>query len=319
MRLVFMGTPEFARATLAHLCDSDHEILAVVTGQEKPVGRNRKPTPTEVCQEADCRGFRILTPKSLKSEKLYDELKEMKPDLFVVAAFRILPPRLIGLPRLGSINVHTSLLPKYRGAAPIHWALINGETETGLTSFFLKETIDTGDMIHQEIIAITENDTYDTLHDRLCQNAGPFLLKTLELIERGETRPLPQEDSRATGAPKINALDALIDFGLPAARVRDFVRGLATRPGAYTFFRGSKIKIHACALSEDQTDPATRPGTVLPDKKRLLVQGGDSAVELLKVVPAGKREMDGRSFKNGFRPEPGEVFGEIPKGAQEKL
>lgn len=319
MKIVFMGTPEFARATLAHLCESDHEILAVVTGREKPVGRNRRPTPTEVCKEAGCRGFRTLTPKSLKSEELYNDLKKLNPDLFVVAAFRILPPRLINLPRLGSINVHTSLLPKYRGAAPIHWALINGETETGLTSFFLRETIDTGDMIYQEKVAITDNDTYDTLHDRLCQKAGPFLLKTLELIERGETRPLPQEESRATRAPKINAFDALIDFGLPAARVRDFVRGLATKPGAYTYFRGSKIKIHACALVEGSNHAATRPGTVLPDKKKLLVQCGDSAVELLKVVPAGKKEMEGRSFKNGFRPEPGEVFGEIPQESREKL
>jgi len=319
MKIVFMGTPEFARATLTHLCDSNHEILAVVTGQEKPVGRNRKLTSTEVCQEANCRGFRVLTPQSLKSEELYKDLEGLAPDLFVVAAFRILPPRLYNLPRLGSINIHTSLLPKYRGAAPIHWALINGETETGLTSFFLKETVDTGDIIYQEKVAITENDTYDTLHARLCKKAGPFLLKTLDLIERGETEVLPQDDNRATRAPKINAFDALIDFGLPAARVRDFVRGLATKPGAYTYFRGSKIKIHACGPVEGLSDAAARPGAVLPDKKRLLVQCGDSAVELLKVVPAGKKEMDGRSFKNGFRPEPGEVFGEIPRESQEKL
>jgi methionyl-tRNA formyltransferase len=319
MKIVFMGTPEFARATLAHLCESDHEILAVVTGREKPVGRNRKLTPTEVCREADCRGFRIITPKSLKSEKLYNTLKELDADLFVVAAFRILPPKLFNLPRLGAINIHTSLLPKYRGAAPIHWALINGETETGLTSFFLKETVDTGDIIYQEKIEITENDTYDTLHDRMCKKAGPFLLKTLDMIEKGESRPLPQDDDRATRAPKISAFDALIDFGLPASRVRDFVRGLATRPGAYTYFRGEMFKIHACAVADDHSNPDARPGTILPDKKRLLVQCGDEAVELLKVVPAGKKEMDGRSFKNGFRPEPGEVFGEIPKGTQEKL
>lgn len=318
MKIVFMGTPEFARATLAHLCESDHKILAVVTGREKPVGRNRKLTPTEVCQEADCRGFKIITPKSLKSDKLYNTLRDLNPDLFVVAAFRILPPKLFNLPRLGSINIHTSLLPKYRGAAPIHWALINGETETGLTSFFLKETVDTGDIIYQEKIAITENDTYDTLHARMCERAGPFLLKTLDMIEQGESRVLPQDDDRATRAPKISAFDALIDFGLPAARVRDFVRGLATRPGAYTYFRGSMFKIHACAVAEEASDPAARPGTILPDRKRLLVQCGDRAVELLKVVPAGKKEMDGRSFKNGFRPEPGEVFGEIPKGTQEK-
>lgn len=317
MKVVFMGTPEFARATLAYLCDSSHEVLAVVTGPEKPVGRNRKLTPTEVCREAGCRGLPIFTPRKLRSDEFYEQLKALKADLFVVAAFRILPPRLIRLPRLGAINLHTSLLPKYRGAAPIHWALINGDTETGLTSFFLKETIDTGDIIYQEKVAITENDTYDTLHNRLRDQAGPFLLKTLEMIERGESRPIPQEDSRATRAPKINAFDALIDFGLPAVRVRDFVRGLATRPGAYTYFRGDKLKIHACALFNEEADPTTRPGSVLPDKKRFLVQCGDRAVELLKVVPSGKKEMDGRSFKNGFRPEPGEVLGEPPERALE--
>jgi methionyl-tRNA formyltransferase len=201
--------------------------------------------------------------------------------------------------------------------------LINGETETGLTSFFLKKKVDTGDIIFQERIAITVNDTYDSLHERLSRMAGPFLLKTLDLIESGENRPLVQDDTQASRAPKIGPFDAMIDFGLPADKVGNFVRGLATQPGAYTFFRGKKIKIHACLEAGETTDAGIRPGTIIADRKRLLVQCGPggrkaSAVELLRVVPAGKKEMDGVSFLNGFKPLPGELFGEISHGAEER-
>jgi methionyl-tRNA formyltransferase len=323
MRIVFMGTPEFAQAILRPLCESSHEILAVVTGPDKPVGRRRRLTPTPVRVEAERLGLSVLTPSSLKDDTFFEKLQTLNADLFVVAAFRILPPRLIALPRLGAINIHTSLLPKYRGAAPIHWAIINGESETGLTSFFLRETIDTGDIILQERTTITATDTYDTLHDRLASMAGPFLLTTLALIERGERRPEPQDESRATRAPKIHPFDALIDFGMPADRVRDFVRGLATRPGAYTYFRGDKIKVHECAMAVGDNQAGVRPGTILPDRKRLIaacsaVSGRATAVEITRVVPAGKQEMDGQSFKNGYRPLPGEVFGEIKEGVQEK-
>ncbi|MBD3258768.1 methionyl-tRNA formyltransferase [candidate division GN15 bacterium] len=317
MKLVFMGTPEFARATLASLHQSDHQILAVVTGRDKPAGRRRKLTPTPVREEAEQHGMPVLMPKSLKSDKFFAAMRELEADLFVVAAFRILPPRVFSLPRRGSINIHTSLLPRYRGAAPIHWAIINGETETGLTSFFLKETVDTGDMILQEKTEITREDTYDTLHARLSRMAGPFLLETLNLIERGESRPVPQTDVEATRAPKITPEDGLIDFGMPARRVCDFVRGLATKPGAYTYFQGKKTKLHFCVeVTEDIPDTdGSRPGQVLPDRKRLLIQcgkvnGQPTAVEVLRIVPEGKREMDGRSFVNGFRPEPSDVFGE---------
>ncbi len=323
MKIVFMGTPEFARVALSHLCDSGHEVLAVVTGRDKRVGRKRKLMPTLVRQEAERRGLPVLTPKSLKSQKLSDELSALQADLFVVAAFRILPPSLYGLPRLGAINIHTSLLPKYRGAAPIHWAIINGEEETGLTSFFLNEQVDTGDMILQERTTITENDTYDTLHDRLADMAGPFLLKTLGMIDKGESTPIRQSNAEATRAPKITPFDALIDFGMPAAKVCQFVRGMATKPGAYTYFRGAKIKIHACLVSDRIADSNIRIGGILPDRKKLLVvcgrtEDGPTVVELTRVVPAGKKEMDGISFKNGFRPEPGEVLGQISEGVQEK-
>ncbi|MBU0984660.1 MAG: methionyl-tRNA formyltransferase [candidate division Zixibacteria bacterium] len=317
MRIVFMGTPEFACANLTCLCQSRHEVVGVVTGRDKPTGRGRRLAPTLVCNEAAQHKVPVFKPKSLKSKALHDELRALGPDLFVVAAFRVLPPTLFDLPRLGSINIHGSLLPKYRGAAPINWALINGEKETGLTSFFLKEKVDTGDMILQEKISIADDETFDTLYDRLCTMAGPFLLKTLDLIEKGESAPIPQNDTEATPAPKLTPFDALIDFGLPAENVRNFVRGMATRPGAWTWFRGKKTKIHACVVSDFPPDPAARPGTVLPSRKKLLVQCNNSVVELLKVVPEGKREMDGMSFRNGFRPETGEVFGDVSQRGQE--
>ena len=305
MKIVFMGTPEFARAILEKLIDSDHEILAVVTGADKPAGRRRALTPTVVRKLAEEHKHPVLMPKSLKDDSLYQSLAALEADLFVVAAFRILPPRLFELPRLGAINIHASLLPKYRGAAPINWAIINGETETGLTSFFLKQKVDTGDMILQTKVTIAPTDTYDSLHDRLADLAGPFTLETLALIEKGKIRPIAQNDAVATPAPKIHPDDALIDFNQPSAKVANFIRGMATKPGAYTFFRGEKLKVHFARPSE-QKPGASTPGSILSNKKALLVQCHDSVVELTRVVPAGRKEMDGVSFINGFRPQAGE-------------
>jgi methionyl-tRNA formyltransferase len=310
MKLVFMGTPEFARRILAHLCDHGrHNVLAVVTGPEKQFGRGRKLLRTACHDEALKRNLLVLTPQSLKEASLRDELDKLKADLSVVAAFRILPPSLYNLPSKGSINIHASLLPAYRGAAPINWAIVNGEKETGLTSFFLKESVDTGDMILQKSTSISNDDSYDSLHDKLADMGGPFLLETLDMIEAGKSKPIMQDDSKASRAPKISPFDAMIDWGFPADKVRNFVRGMATKPGAYTYFRGSRLKVHACAVAGNSVEPL-RPGTILADKKRLLIQCDRSAVELLKVVPEGRGEIDGRSFINGFHPRPDEVLGE---------
>jgi methionyl-tRNA formyltransferase len=310
MKVVFMGTPEFARRILAHLCDSNrHDVLCVVTGPEKQSGRGRKLLRTACHEEALIRNLPVLTPPSLKDVSLRHQLADLQADLFVVAAFRILPPSIFNLPSKGSINIHGSLLPAYRGAAPINWAIVNGEKETGLTSFFLKESVDTGDMILQKRTAISDDDTYDSLHDKLADMGGPFLLETLELIEGGKFKPVIQDDTKVSRAPKISPFDAMIDWGFPADRVRNFVRGMATKPGAYTYFRGSRLKVHACAVTESLSE-VTRPGTILTDKKRLLIQCDRSAVELITVVPEGRGEIDGRSFINGFHPQPNEVLGE---------
>ena len=308
MKIVFMGTPGFARAILESLIDSNHEILAIVTGQDKPVGRKRVPTPTEVRQLAERHSLPVLTPSSLKDDELHRQLKELDADLFVVAAFRILPPRLFNLPRLGSINIHASLLPKYRGAAPINWAIINGEKETGLTSFFLKKKVDTGDMILQQRTEIAITDTYDSLHRKLAEMAGDFALKTIELIANNPGEPTLQTDSDASPAPKIEPADAAIDFDQTADKVAAFIRGMATRPGAYTFFRGQKLKVHMAVVSDEASLSDAAPGVIVSHKKKLLANCHDSVVELTRVVPAGKKEMDGVSFVNGFRPKAGESF-----------
>ena len=305
-----MGTPEFACKPLLALHESRHEVLAVVTGRDKRRGRRGMPCSTDVCCSAKDLGLPVLTPKSLKSEKLYKELTAFNADLFVVIAFRILPERLFCLPKWGAINIHASLLPKYRGAAPINWALINGEEETGLTSFVLRRKVDAGDIILQEKVTIGENENYDSLYDRMSEKSGAFLLKSIELLEKGDFTPILQDESLVTPAPKIQPFDALIDFGLPAPKVRDFVRGLSTKPGAYTLFRGKQIKIITCRVAETGSSATVRPGTIIIERKRLLIQCAESVIEILTLIPEGKKLMDGISFLSGARPKPGELFGE---------
>jgi methionyl-tRNA formyltransferase len=318
MRIVYMGTPEFARPPLVALCESRHEVLAVVTGPDKHVGRGHKLVSTPVKQEAEARSLPVLTPTRLKDNDLRNALAELKADLFVVIAFRILPETLFTLPRLGSVNIHGSLLPAYRGAAPINWAIINGEVETGLTSFFLKKDVDTGNMILQEKTNIGPEDSYDLLASRMSAQAGPFLLATLEAIERGDHAGVAQDSGRASFAPKLTPSNSMLDWGFPAEYVHNFVRGLCSKPGAYTYFRGKRLKVLECRVSGDAQALVLRPGTILPDKRRLLVQCANSVVELARIVPEGKGEMDGAAFLNGFRPRPDEVLGDLSVGEEEK-
>lgn len=313
MKIVYMGTPRFAVPALEALSKSKHQITAVVTGEDKPSGRGKKVQATPVKLKAAKLGLSVITPNSLKSDKFYEELKSINPDLIVVIAFRILPERIFELPKNGTINIHGSLLPKYRGAAPIHWAIINGEKETGLTSFFLKKKVDTGDLILQEKTRITEDDTYDTLAARMSEMAGPFLIRTIDLVESGQVKLMKQDEKQASPAPKLTPENCQVDFGFPAENVHNFIRGLSTTPGAYTYFREQKIKLYKSCLPENPVANAADSGSILPDKTRLLVKCAKSAIELLEVVPEGRKAMDGRSFINGFRPQEGEMFGKAVK------
>lgn len=308
MKIVYMGTPAFAVPALEALSKSSHSIAAVVTGPDKPSGRGKKVQPTPVKSKAEELGILVLTPKSLQSDELFDQLFGLEPDLIVVVAFRILPERIFNLPDKGSINIHASLLPKYRGAAPIHWALINGEKETGLTSFFLKKKVDTGDIILQQELKINENDNYDSLSQRMSELSGAFLLETLNIIETDKYELQNQNQSKATPAPKLTPENCMIDFGFPAVNVNNFIRGLSTTPGAYTFFREKKLKIYKSRLVDENHSDEIESGTIIPDKSRLLVKCTESVIEILEVVPEGRSPMDGRSFINGFQPEQGEMF-----------
>jgi methionyl-tRNA formyltransferase len=313
MKIVYMGTPAFACPPLKALQESRHDIALVVTGVNKRSGRGKKEKATEIAKLAEQLYLPVIKPSSLKDDELYDTIKQLQPDLIVVVAFRILPKKLFSLPKFGSINIHGSLLPKYRGAAPINWALINGEKETGLSAFYLKQKVDTGDIISQVRISINDKDNFDSLYNRLSETAAPFLLETIEQIESGATNPIIQDESLVSNAPKITPFDALIDFGFPSVNVWNFVRGMSSRPGAYTFFRNKKLKILSCEPVIDYQETGTRPGTIVNIKKKLIVQCADSAVEMKQLIPDGKNEMDGISFINGFRPEEGEVMGELPK------
>ncbi len=303
-----MGTPEFACASLAALQNSEHTIAAVVTGPDKPTGRGKNLRPTAIKQQAEQFGLPVLMPESLKSEDFYQELKELAPDLIVIVAFRILPERIFALPKYGSLNIHASLLPKYRGAAPIQWALINGDKETGLSSFLLKSKVDTGDIILQQKTKIDDNENFDSLYNRLSQMAGPFLLDSIKKIESKDFKPVRQDESLSTPAPKLKSSDALIDFEKSALKVHNLIRGLATRPGAFTFFRGKKVKVYASKLSDKTSESSAQPGSIMSDKSELLVQCDQSVLELTRLLPEGKKVMDGRSFINGYRPESGESF-----------
>lgn len=299
-----MGTPEFARRPLEYLYHSArHEIVAVVTGPDKPAGRGRRMISTAVKQTAEGLNLPVLTPQSLKDNKFIEEIKSVGADIFVVVAFRILPEKLFTIPPYGSINLHGSLLPKYRGAAPINWAIINGEKETGLTTFFLKKMVDTGNIIYQEKIAIGEDETYDELYIRMAELAGPVIEKTLDLIQAGKAEPVEQDEGLATPAPKLTPFDGLIDWGFPAENVVNFIRGLSTVPGAYTTFRGKKLKIFKARKVDIDTGAKSRPGQVLDDKRKLLVAVSGGVVEILDLLPEGKKRMTGEQFIRGYHPD----------------
>jgi methionyl-tRNA formyltransferase len=310
MKIVFMGTPDFARRPLGYLYkNTRHEIVAVVTGPDKKAGRGRKVTPTPVKKEADEFAIPVLTPASLKDEAFIERIRAYNADLFVVVAFRILPEKLFSIPKFGSINLHGSLLPKYRGAAPINWALINGEKETGLTTFFLKKKVDTGNIIYQEKIDIGDEENFDELYERMSNLAGPVIDKTLDLIESGKANPISQDSSLAIPAPKISPFDCMIDWGFPSANVVNFIRGLSTKPGAFTFFRNKNLKIFKAKNADIDMTEKIRPGQIINDKKRLLVAVANGAVEILDLLPEGKKRMTGEQFINGYHPKE-EILGE---------
>ncbi len=310
MRIIFMGTPEFAVPSLRAIAeaDSDFEIVLVVTGRDKPrKSRKSEPEPTPVKKNAKELGIPVLEIDDVKDPRFAGTVARYRPDVIVVAAFRILPPSVFEQARLGAFNLHASLLPRYRGAAPVNWSIINGDKETGVTTFFLQKRIDTGNIILQEKTPVGPHETAGELTERLSVLGAGSVLKTLELIRTGEAEPLPQDESLVTRAPKLTSENTRIDWAEPVDAICDFIRGLSPRPAAWTVFNHRKVKIYKAAraryqLSESE-EQAMVPGSLSMEGGRLFVLGLDGWVEILSLQMEGKRRMDAAEFCCGFRCE----------------
>ncbi len=308
MKIIFMGTPDFAVYSLEALLEAGHELVAVVTVPDKKQGRGQKLRPSPVKQCALKHGLTLLQPESLRDETFREELKRLGAELFVVVAFKILPREVFGIPPLGTLNVHASLLPAYRGAAPINWAIINGERESGVTTMLIDARVDTGDILLQERVNITGDMNAGDLHDLLAPLGARLLVLTLEKLKRGEIKPQKQDNRLASRAPKLTAANTAIDFNRPADEVHNFIRGLSPYPGAYTFWRGQKLKILKAGVSSGE-HTESRPGQIIRrEKERLVVACNPGAVSLERLQLQGKRQMNVRDFLNGYPLKTGEVL-----------
>ncbi len=299
MKIVFMGTPEFAIPSLSLLLEHSYDVAAVVTTPDKPQGRGQTLAYSAVKQFALQKSIKVLQPELLKDGDFISQLKKMNPDLFVIVAFCILPPEVFTIPKLGSFNLHASLLPKYRGAAPINWAIINGEKETGVTTFFLQEKVDTGNVILQARLPIRDDETAGELHDRLAEIGAEIVLHTVRLIEVGKANPKPQDNSLATPAPKIFKEHCRIDWSKATSQIHNLVRGLSPVPCAYTFLNGKMIKIYKTTIENVQTDKPA--GVVINTDKKLAVSAKDGIIQIIEMQLEGKRRLNVEEFLRGFK------------------
>lgn len=308
MKIVFMGTPEFAIPSLEKLHNSEHEIAAIVTGPDKTVGRGLKVAPTPVKRAAQDWGIPIFTPDDLSDESFIAELKKLPADLFVVVAFRILPVSVFTIPLLGTINLHASLLPEYRGAAPINWAIINGEIETGVTTFFIEEKVDTGEWILQRKVPIAEDETAGELHDRLCRLGADVLLETVDLIEQGKA-PRIKQQGEVTKAPKIKRETCRIDWTNDCISIYNLIRGLSPFPRAFSIFKGEEFKILGSKIESFEADHNASPGEIIEvERDRFLVATGSGVLAIMEVQPENRRKMTTSEYLRGHSVSVGEKF-----------
>lgn len=299
MRIIYMGTPEFARPSLDLLLHHGYDIVGVLTAPDKPGGRLGT-IQSAVKQYAVAHGLRVMQPEKLKNPAFLAELHALRADLQVVVAFRMLPEAVWQMPPLGTLNLHGSLLPKYRGAAPINWAIMNGETETGVTTFLLRHAIDTGDILFQETLPIGENDTAGEVHDRMMVLGAELVLRTVQALEQGAVQPRPQPDVAASHAPKLFTETCRIDFARPTAAVHNFIRGLSPYPGAWTLLDGKTFKILRALPGVAPAGIA--PGEFFSDgKNELKISTLDGFVQIQELQMEGKRRMTVREFLNGYR------------------
>ncbi len=304
MKIIFMGTPDFAVASLDILVQNGYDIAAVVTAPDKPAGRGQKLSESAVKKYAREKELRILQPEKLKSPEFIQTLQELKADLQIVVAFRMLPEVVWNMPPKGTFNLHASLLPQYRGAAPINWAVMNGEKESGVTTFFLQHEIDTGNILFQKKVSIGENETAGELHDKLMETGRDLVLKTVQAIENNTCKEVPQDDllpgETLKHAPKIFKEDCRIDWSKSLDEVHDHIRGLSPYPTAFTEFRGLGLKIFKA--SKLYGTPVEAAGTFLSDGKNYFhVALPQGYLQLEEIQLEGKKRMNATEFLRGFR------------------
>jgi len=295
-----MGTPDFAVASLQRLLAANCTVVAVVTAPDRPSGRGLQLTPSPVKKVAEAAGLPVLQPEKLRDPAFLDQLASYRADLFVVVAFRMLPEVVWSMPTVGTFNLHGSLLPQYRGAAPINWVIINGETETGVTTFFIEKEIDTGQMILQDREPIHPDDTAGTLHDRLMERGANLVLQTVQTIEANEYTRTPQPPVAETkAAPKLSREITEINWNQPAEIIRNFVRGLSPYPTAWTVLSGKFFKVYAVSVANELLSDAEPGQTHTDNKSSILVRAADGWLSLDVLQAEGKRQMSAGEFLRG--------------------
>lgn len=311
LRIVFMGTPEFAVGILDTLLHTKHEVVGIVTTPDKPAGRGQRISMSDVKKYAEGLDIPILQPEKLKSEEFVQALKALNADLFVVVAFRMLPEIVWGMPPKGTINLHASLLPQYRGAAPINWAIINGEKKTGVTTFFIEKEIDTGLILRKKEMDIAPNMTAGELHDALLEIGKVLVAESVDIIAENNCTTIPQSEVKTDEllpAPKIFKQDCQVNWKQSAQKIHDFIRGLSPYPTAWTFFHfGSErkdmsVKLFQTRISEMSSSEVPL-GTVLITKSELFIATEDFYLEILELQPEGKRRMETKDFIQGYKDE----------------
>ena len=315
LRIVYMGTPDFAVESLRALVEGGYNVVGVITMPDKPMGRHGSVLqPSAVKQYAVSVGLPVLQPEKLKDEAFLEELRALRADLQIVVAFRMLPEVVWNMPRLGTFNLHASLLPQYRGAAPINWAVINGDTETGITTFFLKHEIDTGEVIQQVRVPIADTDNVEVVHDKLMVLGGKLVLETVDAILNGTVKPIPQEEMAVVGelrpAPKIFKETCRIDWNQPVKKIYDFIRGLSPYPAAWseliTSEEGAAVVVKIFESEKIYESHQLATGTIVTDGKKFMkVAVPDGFVSILSLQLPGKKRLKIDELLRGYHLEDG--------------
>lgn len=303
LRIVFMGTPDFAVGVLKQMVEAGRNIVGIITAPDRPAGRGRKLMAPAVKEYALEQGLKVLQPTNLKDESFLDELRSLNANLQVVVAFRMLPKAVWEIPEYGTFNLHASLLPEYRGAAPINWAIINGETKTGVTTFFIDEQIDTGAIIAKSEVEIMQNETAGTLHDKLMNLGSELVLDTLKLIEQDKAKPIPQpQEGALKAAPKLTPENTKIDWNLSGKEVEQLVRGLSPYPVAWTtlYNNEEELKVKVYNAQFEKIEHSLTPGSIQTTRKEVKVATIDGFLNISEIQLPGRRRMDVVSLLNGY-------------------